>query len=83
MIRSLPSTLVMSNMLTYSRPYFELPNGMSSNGIKRRSLHPSIVSKMEYFTGALDMWKEGMVFSVVRVLLVAAVYAVLSNSLLT
>ena len=72
--------MVKSIMPIYSRVYFELQWGISSKGTNLRSFAPTIVSKIEYFTGALCIWNEGIVLSVVLVLSVREVPAVFINS---
>ena len=54
-------------MPTYSLSYLELIIGMSLKAINLRSFGPTIASKIEYFTGAFFMSKDGTVLSVVRV----------------
>jgi hypothetical protein len=54
-------------MPTYSLSYLELIIGMSLKAINLRSFGPTIASKIEYFTGAFLMSKDGTVLSIVRV----------------
>lgn len=75
--------LVNSRMPTYSRLYLEFAIGMSSNGMKRLSLGPSIVSKIVYLADAFYMLNEGTVLSVVLVAVVRAVCAVSRRSRLS